>query len=150
MEALKGLRCTLVLLGRLDEEIQKKLASCGTSYVNHVDLTEDEVRREYVNCDIVSFVSLGEGFGLPIIEGQATGRPVITADLSPMRDVAGDGACLVDPLDVDQIREGFNKIISDAAYRRQLVERGQRNVIRYSPATISGRYLDLYRRMARS
>lgn len=148
VEALKGLPCRLVLIGSLDEEIRQKLAACGVAYENHVGLTHEELYRQYINCDLVSFISLGEGFGVPIIEAQASGRPLITADVSPMREVAGDGACLVDPTDVSQIREGILKIIDDSDYRDQLVERGLRNVARYSPATISGQYLDLYRRIA--
>jgi glycosyltransferase involved in cell wall biosynthesis len=67
-----------------------------------------------------------------------------------MCEVAGDGACLVDPLDLSQIREGILRIIADSGYRDQLVERGLCNVARYSPATNSGQYLDLYRRITLS
>ncbi|MHB0866207.1 MAG: glycosyltransferase family 4 protein [Thermoleophilia bacterium] len=147
VEALKGLHCRLVLIGSLDEEIKQKLAECGVDYENHVGLTHEELYKQYVNCDLVSFISLGEGFGVPIIEAQASGRPLITANVSPMREVAGDGACLVNPLDVSQIREGILRIIADSGYRDQLVERGLRNVTRYSPAAISDQYLDLYGRL---
>lgn len=150
VEALKGLRCRLVLVGSLDEEIKQNLADCGVDYENHVGLTHEELYKQYVECDLVSFVSLGEGFGVPIIEAQASGRPLITANVSPMREVAGEGACLVDPLDVAQIREGILKIITDSGYRDQLVERGLQNVARYSTVAISGQYLDLYRRLTHS
>jgi glycosyltransferase involved in cell wall biosynthesis len=150
VEALKGLSCRLVLIGSLDEETKRKLAECGVDYENHVGLTHEELYQQYVNCDLVSFISLGEGFGVPIIEAQATGRPLITANVSPMCEVAGDGACLVDPLDLSQIREGILRIIADSGYRDQLVELGLCNVARYSPATNSGQYLDLYRRITLS
>lgn len=150
VEALKGLRCRLVLIGSLDEEIKQKLAECGVDYENHVGLTHEELYKQYVNCDLVSFISLGEGFGVPIIEAQASGRPLITSNVSPMRDVAGDGACLVDPLVVSEIREGILRMISDPGYREQLVERGLRNVARYSPVAISNQYLDLYKRLNHS
>jgi glycosyltransferase involved in cell wall biosynthesis len=150
VEALRGIRCRLVLIGQLDIELRQKLVECGVDYENHVGLTHDQIYRQYVDCDIVSFVSLGEGFGVPIIEAQASGRPLITANVSPMREVAGDGACLVDPLNISQIRERILRIIANSDYRDQLVERGLRNVARYSPATISGQYLDLYRRLTHS
>ena len=67
-----------------------------------------------------------------------------------MREAAGEGACLVDPLDVSQIREGVRRIIADSDYRDQLVELGLRNVVRYSPATISDQYLNLYKRVIHS
>jgi glycosyltransferase involved in cell wall biosynthesis len=148
IEALRGVRCRLILIGRLDGSLEQKLSECGVDYRNHVNLTHEELCREYVACDLVTFVSLAEGFGVPIIEAQASGRPLITADVSPMREVAGDGACLVDPLDAAQIRAGILRIITDSDYRGQLVERGLRNVVRYSPDTISGQYLDVYRRLA--
>jgi len=148
-EALQGIRCQLVLIGQLNISLKRKLVECGVDYVNRFDLTHQDICQQYFNCDMVSFVSLREGFGVPIIEAQACGRPLITANLSPLREVAGDGACLVDPLDVAQIRAGILRIIADADYRDQLVERGLRNVVRYSPAMISGQYLDLYREVAR-
>lgn len=150
VEALQGIRCQLVLIGQLDATLRQKLAECGIDYVNRINLTHDEIYQQYVDCDIVAFVSIGEGFGVPIIEAQASGRPLITSDVSPMREVAGDGACLVDPLDVSQIREGILRIIAASGYRDQLVERGLRNTARYSPATISDQYLDLYKRLAHS
>lgn len=150
IEALQGTRCQLILIGQLDSTLKQKLSECGIDYVNHVNLTQDDINRQYINCDLVSFVSLREGFGVPIIEAQASGRPLITSTVSPMREVAGDGACLADPLDVSQIRAGLLRIITDAHYRDKLVETGLRNVERYSPAVISGQYLDLYRRTQRS
>jgi glycosyltransferase involved in cell wall biosynthesis len=147
VESLKGLCCHLVLIGSLDDEIMQKLVECEVSYENLVGLTHEEIYQQYVECDIVSFVSLGEGFGVPIIEAQAVGRPLITADLSPLCDVAGDGACLVNPLDVSQIRESIQRIIGDENYRNKIIERGFQNVSRYSPATISSQYLALYKKL---
>lgn len=148
IEALRGIKCQLILIGHLDTALEQKLAQCGVNYVNLVDLSHEELYRQYVACDLVSFVSIGEGFGVPIIEAQAVGRPLVTSRVSPMQEVAGDGACLVDPLDVAQIRNGILRIIADSEYRDQLVERGLRNVAGYSPASISSQYLDLYRRIA--
>ena len=150
VEALKGLHCRLVLIGRIDDELKQKLAECGVVYENHTGVTHEELNKQYVKCDVVSFVSLGEGFGVPIIEAQAVGRPLITSNISPMREVAGDGACLIDPLDVSQISEGLQRIIGDPFYRNRLIESGLHNVSRYSPATISSHYLALYKTMTRT
>lgn len=146
IEALKGIPCQLVLIGPLDSTLKNKLVECDINYISRQNLTHEEIFQQYVVCDIVSFVSLAEGFGMPIIEAQSSGRPLITSSLSPMSEVAGDGACLVDPLSVLQIRQGILRIIADSDYRDLLVERGLLNAARFSPVTISGQYLDLYRR----
>lgn len=147
VEALKGLRCHLVLIGFLDTEIRHKLNKYKVSYENFVGLTHDEIYQQYVECDVVSFVSLGEGFGVPIIEAQAVGRPLITADVSPLCDVAGAGACLADPMNVLHIRDGIERIIGDNTYRTKIIESGFQNVNRYSPITISSEYLTFYRKL---
>ena len=149
VESLKGVNCRLVLIGNLDNQIKDKLAECEITYENHVGVSHEDIYKWFIECDLVSFVSLGEGFGVPIIEAQAVGRPVITSNLSPMKDVAGDGACLVDPLSVDEIRETIQRIFTDSNYRNQLIEDGFNNVARYSPATISAKYLALYNRLVK-
>lgn len=149
IEALTGLDVRLVLVGRLDEPTMSALKRSRIAYENHVGISNEALRNLYVDCDIVSFVSIGEGFGMPIIEGQAVGRPVITGDVPPMSDVAGDGACLVDPLDVAAIRAGIERIIGDEAYRDGLVVAGRANVARFSVDMVAAEYLALYREVAR-
>jgi glycosyltransferase involved in cell wall biosynthesis len=65
-----------------------------------------------------------------------------------MPEVAGKGACLVDPFDVQSIRQGIVRVISDAAYREQLIEEGRRNRERFSLETVARQYITLYQRVA--
>ncbi len=78
------------------------------------------------------FVSLYEGFGLPILEAQAAGVPVMTANNSSLPEIAGDAAILVDPTDVDAIAEAMLRLSSDEALRQQLIVAGRANVARFS------------------
>ena len=78
-------------------------------------------------------MSLYEGFGLPILEAQAVGRPIVTSSWDPMRSVAGQGALLVDPEDVEEIREGVLAIVNNAELQSKLVSKGLENVKRYEP-----------------
>lgn len=84
---------------------------------------------------------------MPVLEAQAVGRPVITSDLSPLREVAGEGALKVNPLDVVAIREGIVQLLSDSELRDALVEEGFRNVSRYTPQSIASQYAALYREL---
>jgi glycosyltransferase involved in cell wall biosynthesis len=145
IEALRGIPCYMAIIGPLDNDLIVRLSQAGIAYESHVNLTPQEVLDQYVRADLVCFASVHEGFGLPIIEAQAVGRPVITSDISPLCDVAGDSACLVDPHDVESIRKGIIAILSSQDYRKGLVARGYRNVMRYSPSSVASRYLLLYR-----
>jgi len=103
--------------------------------------------RAYQECDLVVFASTYEGFGLPIIEAQATGKPVVTSALAPMCDVAGGGAALVDPYEPASIREGIQKIISDPVYRDSLIQEGLHNAARYRAELVAAHYAAIYREM---
>jgi glycosyltransferase involved in cell wall biosynthesis len=101
--------------------------------------------KAYVDSDLLLFPSTYEGFGMPILEAQATGRAVVTSDVASMPYVAGDAACLVNPFSVDSIREGVLKVITEASYRDDLVAKGLENVYRFRPEVIVNSYFDLYR-----
>ncbi|MBI2600957.1 glycosyltransferase family 4 protein [Candidatus Daviesbacteria bacterium] len=77
------------------------------------------------------FPSLFEGFGLPILEAQACGCPVLTSSVSSMPEVAGSGAILVDPYSIDDIVKGMEKLQSEGI-RKQLVKKGFENTKRFS------------------
>jgi glycosyltransferase involved in cell wall biosynthesis len=85
-----------------------------------------------------------EGFGMPIIEAQAMGRVVITSNVSSMPDVAGKGALLVDPLNINAMQSALEKILSDESLRKQLIEYGFENIKRFDATTVSEMYLELY------
>ena len=145
--AIKNFSCVLDIVGRLSDEQASLLQKQGIEYRQSSNLTEAEMAEKYSSCDLVLFPSIYEGFGLPILEGQKAGRAVLTSNLSPMKEVAGDGALLVDPFDADSIRNGLQKIIEDTHYREQLIERGFKNVRQYAAPRIAAEYMRLYKRV---
>ncbi|MEM9732245.1 MAG: glycosyltransferase [Pseudomonadota bacterium] len=145
ISAVKGLDVRLAIVGPLSTAQKDLLASNGVTYENHVDISDAQLEALYEKCGLVSFVSLNEGFGMPIIEGQAASRPVIVSDRSPMREVAGEGVVLADPLNVDSIRLGIERLLSDKTLRAQTIANGRQNVARYDPPTIAHQYADIYR-----
>jgi glycosyltransferase involved in cell wall biosynthesis len=144
IEALEGIDCKLNIIGKLGELQLSLLEKHRIDFANRFNLPDEELIGQYQGSDMVLFPSTFEGFGLPIIEGQQMGRPVVTSDLSPMKEVAGEGACLVDPHDPGSIRRGVLAVIRDAAYRDGLVRNGLLNVQRYSAAAVAGQYENLY------
>jgi len=142
--ALGGVRCTLRIIGKLSEEQVSALAENKVNYTHASGLSDEQIRQEYENADIVAFCSTYEGFGLPIIEAQSMQKPVITSRLSPMIETSGEAAFLADPLDPLSIREGILKIVNDAAYREKIVAAGLTNIERFAPQNIAKQYEDLY------
>ena len=150
IEAIAGLSVTLHVIGKRQEELVSMLEKHGIDHVFESGLSDEEVISRYEAADIVSLVSTYEGFGMPILEAQATGRVVITSNTYSMPEVAGDAAILVDPLDVSSIREGILRMVNDDAFRDELIERGRDNIKKYDPVIIAEKYFDLYRKIAGS
>lgn len=144
IEALKNIKCKLLIVGQLSSKIEKELINSKINYEVKYNLSEDNLVNAYRNADIVSFVSTYEGFGLPIIEAQAIGRVVLTSSVSSMPEVAGGAALLVDPFSVNEIREGILKLIQDESTRNSLIAAGLENVKRYEVIKIAAAYKKQY------
>jgi len=78
------------------------------------------------------YPSLYEGFGFPLLEGQACGTPVIAAKTSSLPEIAGDAALLVDPEGSDELTAALRLVVSDSDLRHDVVRKGLVNVKRYT------------------
>jgi glycosyltransferase involved in cell wall biosynthesis len=112
-----------------------------------VNLDLEALISKYKEADIVTFVSIHEGFGLPIIEANAIGRVVLTSNISSMPEIGGDAAYYVDPYDVSSIRAGIMELIRNDNKRNQLVANGLGNINRFDPKFIAEKYSILYSKM---
>jgi glycosyltransferase involved in cell wall biosynthesis len=104
---------------------------------------EGELPSLYRGAEALVFVSLYEGFGLPVLEAMACGTPVATANTSALPEVAGDAALLVDPTSVEQIAEAMGRIVNDSSLREQLRSRGLARAARFSWAETAARVQNL-------
>ncbi len=77
------------------------------------------------------FVSLFEGFGLPIIEAMRCNVPVITSNTSAMPEIAGDAALIVNPYDVNEIFEAMYKLDNDSKLSKKLILQGQNKIHKF-------------------
>jgi glycosyltransferase involved in cell wall biosynthesis len=146
-KALNGVNCTLEIVGKLSEAQISILAENNITYHNEVAICNKRMAEKYQECDFLLFPSTYEGFGMPILEAQLTGRAVITSNYSSMPEVAGDSACLVNPFEIESIRKGILRIIQDENYRIELIEKGKKNVTRYSTKQVAKQYAELYKKV---
>ncbi len=145
--AIKDIDCKLVIVGNLSSVYIDLLKQFDIDYENRVNLTQHEMYQAYCACDIVTFVSTFEGFGMPIIEANCVERVVIAGNNSSMPEVGADAACYVDAFSIENIREGMVKILSQKAYRDALIANGKVNRVRFANEHIALQYAEVYNKL---
>ena len=101
--------------------VEKKIES-RVHFVGPV--SEDELPALYRGAIALVFPSLMEGFGLPPLEAMACGTPVVASRTTAIPEVVGDAGLLIDPLDVDDIRQGIERVLEDSALRAAMRQSG--------------------------
>lgn len=94
----------------------------------------DDAQRQQLlqRATVFLFPTLGEGFGLPILEAMAAGVPVITSRSGAHEEVAGDAAVLIDPLDTNAIADAIERVLTDQHLRTDLVRRGKQRAMKFT------------------
>jgi glycosyltransferase involved in cell wall biosynthesis len=110
----------------------------------------DTLRVFYEAAAAFAFPSLYEGFGLPPLEAMAAGTPVVTSNVSSLPEVVGDAAVMVNPENVFDIARGLRDALVDEDLRAALIERGFRQVKRFSWEATARQVVSTYLEVARS
>ncbi len=121
----------LVLVGKSSSlfnlKISEEIRSNSIGYV-----PDEQLAALYQGAALFVYPSLYEGFGIPPLEAMALGCPVILSDIPVFREVFGDAAYYVDPLNSDSIAEGIQKVLSNDNLRNELIARGLQQAKQYS------------------
>lgn len=91
--------------------------------------------------------SLYEGFGLPILEAMACGVPVVAAKTTSTGEIAGDGAFLIDPACDEEITMAMDRLLTDDAYRQELIVKGTTHKRSFTWRKTAKKTLDLYQQV---
>jgi glycosyltransferase involved in cell wall biosynthesis len=108
-------------------------------------VARDEMPVLYKAATAFVFPSLFEGFGLPVLEAQAQGVPVLCSNVTSLPEVAGDSAYLVDPRSTEAIAEGLTRLARDPGLRAELAAKGLANVARFSWEKTARQTLEVFR-----
>jgi glycosyltransferase involved in cell wall biosynthesis len=142
----------LVVVGALGWETGQTLSAlkalgerCATlGYVSDQTLSE-----LYRRCAVFCYPSLGEGFGLPVLEAMAAGAAVVTSNVSSLPEVGGEAVEYADPRDVVSIANGLDRLLRDEARRAELGRRARARAKEFSWERFAGLTLDALKRAAR-
>ncbi len=130
----RGLAPPLIVVGRVGWAYGRALdelrAEPGVRLLQAVD--DAVLRGLYRAAGALAFPSLHEGFGLPLLEAMAEGLPTLAGRAGALPELAGDAALLVDPLDVEAIAHGLERVLGDTALRARFREAGPRRAARYT------------------
>jgi len=113
-------------------------------------ITEEEKVALYKGSNALTFPSFYEGFGLPILEAQSLGVPVLTSNTSSLPEIAGDGALFVNPFDIEEISKGMEKIVFDENLRKDLIQKGYENIKRFSWRKSAEELLEIFKEVKSS
>jgi glycosyltransferase involved in cell wall biosynthesis len=134
--------------------------SADLSLLDQLDIRDDVIFTDFVTdedlvaiynlADLFVFPSLYEGFGIPALEAMACGCPVVTTNTGCTPEVVDDAALLVNPYDAAEIAWGIQTLLSDDAYREQLMQKGLQRVQSFSWELCAQKTLNVFESLVSS
>lgn len=126
----------LVIAGEQGWKFSREAALRGISHraeVHFIGFVPDaDMAALYSAAELFVFPTLYEGFGIPVIEAQSCGTPVLTSDCSALPETGGAGAIYIDPYQTEAISDGILQILQNSELRSHLIEAGYQNAQRFS------------------
>jgi glycosyltransferase involved in cell wall biosynthesis len=124
--SLPKLGIRVVMTGAATEELQATIEDLGIAekvvFAGYV--SGESLPGLYRGAMFTAFISLYEGFGLPILESMAVGTPVLTSNVSSMPEIAADAALIASPRDIDEITHAMNELVANETLRAGLIAKG--------------------------
>jgi glycosyltransferase involved in cell wall biosynthesis len=143
----------LEIVGHPPEDPEVDRALCSTTVGPRVTFTgplnDEDLAAVLAGAEMFLYLSLYEGFGLPILEAMASGTPVIAADRSSLPEVVGEAGLLVDPEDVEQIAQRILNVAGNPHLRHTLSQAGLARAAQFTWARAASQTLESYERAMR-
>lgn len=132
----KGFPHQLIIAGEQGWKFNRNQAAQGCNHPEDIRfigfVPDEDMAALYSAATLFAFPTLYEGFGIPVLEAQNCGVPVLVSNCSSLPEVGGEGALYVDPYDEGSIAEGLWKLLTDRELAERLVRAGYENVKRFS------------------
>ncbi len=139
--AQAGIDTPLVVCGRwtpYQDQVAARAKERGISHLLHFRnaVRFDRLPAIYQMARAVTYTSLFEGFGIPILEALNSGVPVITSRGGVFPETGGDAACYVDPRSVSEMAAALRLVLEDEAQRRRMIQEGRAHALRFRQEAI--------------
>ena len=129
------------LPGKQYEYARKRIVPLG--YINNQELPGlMRMARAFL------YPSLRESFGIPLLEGMASGVPVISSNTSSLPEIAGGAALLVDPTNADELTDAMKQLLENETLRKNLIASGKFRSKAFSWQKMATEYVELYKKVA--
>ncbi len=111
------------------------------------NIPKKDLAALYQKAAMSVYISLFEGFGLPVVESMAAGCPVITSKVSALSETAGKAAVVCDPNNPEEIGEAIKKLLGSKTEREKFIGKGHERAKEFHPAFFSEKMISLYSRI---
>ena len=108
------------------------------------NIPEKDLAGLYQKASLSVYISLFEGFGLPIIESMARGCPVITSNVSCLPETAGGAVLTCNPAKTEEISEALKTLLENETVKKELILKGKERAKHFHPAFVSENIISLY------
>jgi glycosyltransferase involved in cell wall biosynthesis len=142
-----------LVIGDLDPQVIKGFLSEDNleEYFDNIHFTgyiKNQDLPAVINlAEVFLYPSKRESFGIPILEGMASGTPVVTSNAASMPEVSGNAAILINPESSDEITQAINEIVTDETLKDELVAKGLARAKEFSWKNTAKSVLDIYNKM---
>jgi glycosyltransferase involved in cell wall biosynthesis len=128
------------------------MESDGTAgIVTHLsELDTASLQALYRHASCLLYLSLAEGFGLPLIEAMSMGAPIIASNRTSIPEVVGDAGSIVDPENSDEVVSALADLLSSPQLRDAMIERGRARAKQFDGKVAASRMIDVYEAAAAS
>lgn len=108
-------------------------------------ITDEQLAHYYSHASLYAFVSVNEGFGLPVLEAFQHHLPTLVADNSCLPEVGGDAVITCDPYDIVDIKDKMKMILEDITLQKILIEKGRQRLALFSWEKTTGQLLQVFK-----
>ncbi len=130
---------------QIREYVKKYRLEKWVSIIHGINFAE--LHAIYHLCTLFVYPSFFEGFGIPIIEALASGKPVITTQGGCFPEAGGENSLYIDPYNSDSIAAAIKEVLTDSKLSQNMITKGLEHVQNFTPKTVAQSLINVYKKI---